>query len=257
MTNSNSGKEKPNITLIVMCIVWCLVFLVFIGLFYNYMRTARAKSRFNNDVLKVSDLSELGFINPYKDHHNKGTAYYEEGDMESAEEEFRKALASRHDEESKDDCAMRIDLALSMVKPLTPESINADNVDLAIEILKEARSILCTNGWADMDNINYKSNDAQTLKEEIDEYIKQLEEQKEQQQQQQDPDNNSGGGGGGGGDSQTDPDDGGDDENNDSDPNEDLLDQLDDIMQDGQYDRSDIDNEKEYYNYEYYGGKSW
>ena len=92
MTNSNSGKEKPNITLIVMCIVWCLVFLVFIGLFYNYMRTARAKSRFNNDVLKVSDLSELGFINPYKDHHNKGTAYYEEGDMESAEEEFRNAF---------------------------------------------------------------------------------------------------------------------------------------------------------------------
>ena len=161
------------------------------------------------------------------------------------EEEFKKALESRHDEESEDDCAMRIDLALSMVKPLTPESIDANNVDLAIDILKEARSILCTNGWADMDNINYKSNDAQTLKEEIDEYIKKLEEQKEQQQQQQqDPNNDSGGGDGGGGDSQTDPDDGGDDENN-SDPNEDILDELDDLMQEGQYDRSNLDEEKE------------
>ena len=253
MTTKSSGKEKPNIALIVMCIVWCLAFIVFIGLFYNYMRTARARGKFNSDSLRVSDLSELGFINPYKDHHNKGTAYYNEGDMETAEEEFRKALDSRHDVESEDDCAMRIDLALSMVKPLTPESINPDNVDLAIEILKEARSILCENGWADMDNMNYKSNDAQTLKEEIDEYIKQLEEQKEQQQQDPPPDGDGGGGGSG-----DDPDDGGgDDDNDESDPNEDLLDQLDDIMESGQYDRSDLDEEKEYYNYEYYGGKSW
>ena len=130
---------------------------------------------------------------------------------------------------------------------------HADNVDLAIEILKEARSILCENGWADMDNMNYKSNDAQTLKEEIDEYIKQLEEQKEQQQQDPPPDGDGGGGGSG-----DDPDDGGgDDDNDESDPNEDLLDQLDDIMESGQYDRSDLDEEKEYYNYEYYGGKSW
>ena len=237
-----------------MCIVWCLAFIVFIALFYNFMRTARAKSRFNNDSLRVSDLSELGFINPYKEHHNKGTAYYTEGDMEKAEEEFRKALASRHDEESDDDCAMRIDLALSMVKPLTPESITADNVDLAIEILKEARGILCENGWADMENMNYKSDDAQTLKEEIDEYIKKLEEQKEQQQQQ-DPSNDPNGGGGSSG---QDPDDGGgDDDDDQSDPNEDLLDELDDIMQNGQYDRSDIDEQKQFFNYEYYGGKSW
>ena len=261
--------------------VWCVILCVLIALAYNYIRTGKASTAFFQDRLRMSDLSELGFISPYKDHYNKGVAHYSEGDYEAAEAEFREALSKRHTDENDTDCKIRINLALSMVRPLTRESINADNVDLAIQILKEARDILCEKGCADMENQEWHNDDAQTLKEEIDEYIKELEDMKEQQQQQQDQNSGQGGGGGGGqdnngqgqgngnngegggsdngegdgGEAQNDngQGDGGDENGGGGNPDDDLLDQLDRIQQDGLNERGTTGDES----YQYYDGKSW
>lgn len=260
--------------------VWCVILCVLIALAYNYIRTGKASTAFFQDRLRMSDLSELGFINPYKDHYNKGAAHYSEGDYEAAEAEFREALSKKHTDKDDTDCKIRINLALSMVKPLTRESINADNVDLAIEILKEARDILCEQGCADMENEEWHNDDAQTLKEEIDEYIKELEDMKnQQQQQQQDPNSGNGGGQGGGQDNNNgqgnndgqggdngDNGEGGGNGDQDNDgqgdngenggggnPDDDLLDQLDEIQQDGLNERGGTDDET----YQYYDGKSW
>lgn len=182
----------------VLIVVFCLLMLAFLLLTYNYVRTGKAIKHYYMDTMRVEDLSDLAFVVPYINHYNRGVSYYSERRYDMAEEEFRKALSKKHpmDEEKAKDCNIRINLALSMVKPLTPESITSDNVDIALQILYEARDILCEEGCADMENKEWHNDDAQTLKEEIDEYIKLLEDAKNNPPQSDDGSDGNGSGGG-------------------------------------------------------------
>lgn len=270
--------------------VWGVLFAIFLVLMLNYVRTANAIDHYYNDQMRMEDLSEFGFINPCINHYNKGIVYYTKNDYLSAEKEFKKSMNSRHKIDEDRDCKIRINLALSMVKPLTPDSINSENVDEAIRILKEARGYLCENGCADMENVDFHNEEAQRLKEEIDEYIRLLEEAKENQNNQDNQDQNNSGGGsddqnnGGGSDNNPDdkpqnggedsnpdnPDNGGDDPDNGNDsgngdenqqpkdPYQDALDELQDIQNQGTGERNQSkENKESLYNYEYYGGKCW
>ena len=200
-----------------MIIVWIALFLVFLALTYNYVRTGKAIGHFYEDSMRLEDLSELGFISPYINHYNRGITYYTSKDYLNAEKEFRKALKATHPSDEERDCKIRINLALSMVKPLTPDSITLDNVDYAIKILEEARSILCERGCADMEDKEWHSDDAQTLKKEIDAYIEMLKNFRDNPPPPQNDDSNGngeGGGGNGGGDDSQNGGGGGDDDQN-------------------------------------------
>lgn len=227
----------------VLIVVFCLLMLAFLLLTYNYVRTGKAIKHYYMDTMRVEDLSDLAFVVPYINHYNRGVSYYSERRYDMAEEEFRKALSKKHpmDEEKAKDCNIRINLALSMVKPLTPESITSDNVDIALQILYEARDILCEEGCADMENKEWHNDDAQTLKEEIDEYIKLLEDAKNNPPQS---DDGSDGNGGGSGNDQNQGGDGGQNQDN-SDQNQGGEDQNQDGGENQQDDQGQGDNQQD------------
>lgn len=148
-------------------------FVCFVLLSVNYICNRQVISNYNKGIYKNSDVNEiLGFTQPYVYHYNQGNIYYNNGDYEGAEEEYRSAL-KRYPRGDRD-CLTRINLALSIVKQVDVESITEDNLDDSLKLLDDARDILVENGCAHRDDEDGHNKDAQTLKDEIDAFEEQL-----------------------------------------------------------------------------------
>lgn len=106
--------------------------------------------------------------------YNAGNKHYRAGDYTSAIEDYEKALKANPP--GKQECDIRINLALSMIYNLGSDYNLPDQVDRSIQTLKQARDVLTEKGCAtDMgDGHNATS---EKLKTEIDELIKELENQ--------------------------------------------------------------------------------
>lgn len=151
---------------------WCCSFLLFAALLMNYVQNEKMIEHFQEGIVRESDLSKLGMIQPYIYYYNKGNICYEQGEYEQAAACYQKSLECSVPEGR--ECAIRINLALAMVTPIDMENINADNRDDMIGILESARQILVEEGCADMEDDYGHSVDAQTLKNEIDVYLEVL-----------------------------------------------------------------------------------
>lgn len=139
---------------ILLCVLWIICLVLFLMLFFRYKT-----------------------YKPMKKYYNKGVRCFKAYDYEEAELYFESALFEK--KTKRQECRIRINEALSIVTPITPDVVNEDNLDEYIERLEYARDILVENDCAHMDDSNGHNKKAQTLKEEIDEYIKQLKEQNE------------------------------------------------------------------------------
>lgn len=122
-------------------------------------------------------------------YYNLGKGFYLISEYELAESSFEDALY--RNPKGKKDCNTRVNLALSMVKQVPPESVTKENFQECIDKLEEAKDLLLENGCAHDSDSNGHDKDAQTLKEEIDEYIKQLMEGSEDDENKDDPQNGS------------------------------------------------------------------
>ena len=120
---------------------------------------------------------------PMKFCYNIGVDSFKMEDYDNAEQYFRYALLEKHTK--RQECKIRINEALSITTPITPESVNLDNFDEQIERLETARDILLTDGCANKDDTKGHSRKAQKLKEEIEDYIEFLKDQKKQQEEEQ------------------------------------------------------------------------
>jgi len=190
-----------------------------------------------------------------REYYNLGNESYNAGYYDVAESYYKLALEENpnHDEQ----CPIRINEALAIVTPLTPESITEDNLDETIARLEEARDILCEDGCANMDDDNGHNEQAQTLKNEIDDYIEALKNPPPPSGSGDSDDDN---------DSDSNSQDNKNDQSNsqnqqksaEEEKEEQLRKEFEDIQQQGMQERqSDLDNGEESGNYEYYGGKSW
>lgn len=153
-------------------------------------------------------------------YYNKGNEAYELGDYDQAIEQYEQALSCHVPD--KKECDIRVNLALAMIAPIDIENLDDSQVSETIALLKEARDILTEEDCAHANDENGHDKDAQTLKDEIDQYIEML----ENPQSQQDPNN---------------PDDNDDqNQNNQSqnDPEKEDLDNLQEIMQQGNQEHS-------------------
>lgn len=136
----------------IMRILWVVCLILFFILLSKYIKNKPAKFNYNNGVKK-----------------------FREGDYELAEQYFGNVLY--YDHSKKLECKTRINRALAIVTPITPESVNAENLDSSIELLISARDYLTENDCAHANDTNGHNKKAQKLKEEIDEYIEFLKEQ--------------------------------------------------------------------------------
>ena len=188
-------------------------------------------------------VSLMIYFQLYIYHYNKGNDAYENGDYESAIEAYEDALACHVPD--KKECDIRVNLALAMIAPIDLENLSESEVDDTIALLKEARDVLTEDGCAHMDDEDGHDADAQTLKDEIDEYIEQLE-NPQSTELSQDPNQNQ------------DP----DKPDEKEDEKEENMDELQEIMQQGTGEHSqgmqyqDMYNNLDYDSF-YYDGNCW
>ena len=139
----NSKKAKR--------IIWFIALILFIVLFSHVQKTKAMKS-----------------------YYNSGNKAFKEGAFADAESNYTYALWEKPSK--RQECKVRINKALSIVTPITPESVTYDKLDETIERLEVAKGVLTENDCAHTDDSNGHNKKAQTLKEEIDEYIEYLKE---------------------------------------------------------------------------------
>lgn len=227
--------------------------LCLVPLSVNYICNMRFISNYDKGIYRSSDANQiLGFTQPYVYHYNNGNVYYNEGDYQGAEDEYRTALGYKPGGEK--DCMTRINLALSIVKQIAPESVTAENLDETLERLDDARDILVANGCAHRDDEDGHNKDAQTLKDEIDDFEEQLKQSVQEQEN-------------GGGtddkdktDDQDEPDDDDEEQGNTSSADEEKIkEKLQEIQGDSLNQRnSEMDTYESYKDgYNYYSGPTW
>ena len=225
-------------------------FVCFVLLSVNYICNRQVISNYNKGIYKNSDVNEiLGFTQPYVYHYNQGNIYYNNGDYEGAEEEYRSAL-KRYPGGDRD-CLTRINLALSIVKQIDVESITEDNLDDSLKLLDDARDILVENGCAHKDDEDGHNKDAQTLKDEIDAFEEQLKQIVSDQQKN--------GGSGKKDQPDTSKDEDGKDESGASDDEKKIKEKLQEIQGDSLKQRnSEMDTYETYKDgYSFYDGQTW
>ena len=174
-------------------------------------------------------------------HYNRGNDFYEEGQYDKAVDEYEKALNCRLAEGK--ECDIRVNMALAMVAPLdikNPEKLSEKERKKYIKILEGAVEILTEEGCAGKKKGH--DEDAQQLKEELEEILDEL----EQEQEQTDPD-------------ESDPEDGDDkDTPGRQEQTREQQKQLEDILQQGTEEHiKTMEEYKQMEDYKYYGGKSW
>ena len=122
-----------------------------------------------------------------KIYYNKGVNFYKDEDYYFAEKYFSYSLLYKIPKRL--ECKSRINYALSITTPITKESVTPENFDESIERLTEARDILVQHDCAHMYDSDGHNKKAQTLKEEIDEYIEYLKSEKEKTKEEEKAEN--------------------------------------------------------------------
>lgn len=158
--------------------IWTLIAIFLVILLLADYSNNRLIENFNNGKYEQNPMGFLGITEPYVNYYNRGNVYYALGQYELAEEEYEQAMRSELQE--RQDCRLRVNYALSMVEQINPNEITEDNLDDVLAILDAARDVLCENGCASRDDNSGHYPDAQTLKNEIDEFERQLLEQFEE-----------------------------------------------------------------------------
>ena len=228
--------------------LWMFLTLIFLGLTVNYVSNQIMIPKWKNGEMQGNPFGWLGILQPYVASYNEGNAAFWAEEYEKAITHYEKALRTpvshKHDRE----CMIRTNLALAMVKSINPDEITNDTVDDVIAYLEEAITILVTEDCAtDEDDGHYE--DAQLLKNEIEEMIRQLEEKKEGQAEEAEDD--------------TQPDDSTTEEaqttqESDADEVREKQEKLEQLQNESQKSRrKGLDYKNELNNYEYYDGKSW
>ena len=166
--------------------IWTVLLILFGMVIVSELTNNKLIENFKQGIYEHNAFGFLGFFEPYVNHYNRGCIYYAIGDYPDAQKEFERAMES--DIADPDECRLRVNLALSLVKQLDLSDVNEDNLQDILDVLDQARDILCEDGCANRDDNNGHWPDAQTLKNEIDELYNQLTTPPEEQDPDNDPD---------------------------------------------------------------------
>ncbi len=135
-------------------------------------------SCYNRDNFSVSakPLSIMNCFESYIAHYNKGNLHFRNKEFEDAIAEYEKALEKRMPEEK--ECSVRINYALARINTLKEDYAAEENREESIEILTVARETLLEEDCASESGDGH-SDTAEKLKSEIDEMLRELQEEQE------------------------------------------------------------------------------
>lgn len=152
--------------------IWTIIAMFLAILLLADYSNNKMIDKFNHGIYEQNGLGFLGFVEPYVNLYNRGNIYYTLGKYDLAEAEYAQAM--EYDLDDPQECRLRVNYALSLVEQIDPRNITDENLDQVLAILDEARDILCEDGCASRDDNSGHYPDAQTLKNEIDEFYNSL-----------------------------------------------------------------------------------
>lgn len=182
MRKENLIKNIYKIIFVVLCIILIKLFITFC--LNEYFISQYKQNDYSASL--VEKLFILNMYQPYIAHYNYGNVLYNQGKYDEAIEEYQKAL-KLYPPKNKE-CLIRINLALSMIKKLHNEPQNDDEIKEDLNILEDAKDILCEKGCANENNNKGHNRQAQRLKNDIDDRIEELKQMQEQPNEEEEED---------------------------------------------------------------------
>ncbi len=162
-------KRKIIIAIYIILICFTLKFA------YNIVASSILLEKYNNGQYSESQAKALTYINfpqKYVANYNYGNVLYQNGNYESAIEEYKKALNTIVPKYK--ECSIRINYALAICKTVQLNENDQDSIKDAIKTYENAIDVLTENGCANKNNKNGHSQKAQQLKEDIQKEIQRL-----------------------------------------------------------------------------------
>lgn len=157
--------------------IWVLL-VIFMGvLLLSFYSNRKMIKDYKKDKFEFNQLGFLGFTEPYINPYNRGNIFYALGDYDRAIAEYETALSYNPPEPA--DCMIRVNYALALLAPIDADNITDENLDIVLDILDEARDVLCEDGCANDEGTGH-DDAAQKLKDEIDEFEEELLNQQEE-----------------------------------------------------------------------------
>ncbi len=174
-------KKAIFITIYSMLVLGCLV------LVFNYGYNAFVTYCYNKGNYSVSakPLQMFNWTEKYVAYYNQGNIAYQNGEYLDAIEAYEKALEL--DPPEKKECVVRINLALAMLATIGDLYQDPVYVEEVLTILYGAKDVLLEDGCATEAGDGHSA-EAEQLKKEIDEMIKELEKQQPQQSEKENSD---------------------------------------------------------------------
>lgn len=116
--------------------------------------------------------------NSYLPYYNKGNEEFENNDYEEAIKQYEEALNANYKED--DECDIRVNLALAMLKSVEEDFINRENIENVYKQLEDAKKVLTESDCA-RDDGNGHDTEAQKLYEDIDKMLEEIEKETEEE----------------------------------------------------------------------------
>ncbi len=229
----------------IMIVCAAVFWMVCILLTINYVSNERMINRFEDGEYSFNILGALGILEPYIAPYNEGNVFFEKKNYEQAIKCYEKALSKNPSKP--EDCRIRINMALAMTLPIQPEMVNDSNRKETIDTLDEAIRILCENSCADHENKSGKDVDGHSRKAtELKEDIERLKEELLKDKEASGEDSNQG----------SNDDSSGGESKEEKQREKDLTEQLKEIQNNGQQERT-TSLTTPYIDMEMYYGKTW
>lgn len=158
---------------IIVC-VYILLLLLCLKLGFNYVYNENIINKYynNNYSLSIKPLLFCNWFQSYLAHYNMGNIHYRNEEYEKAIDEYKTAL--EFEPNKKQECCVRINLALSIIKTMKKDYDTEENIEDSIEKLKGAKNVLLEGGCAN-ENDGGHNETAIKLKKEIDNILEELE----------------------------------------------------------------------------------
>lgn len=156
--------------------IYAILVLICATIIFNFIYNALIVFQYNRGDYSgsVRAIQVANWTQPYIAYYNEGNLEYQKGNYQNAMDYYNKAL--KYDMPEEKECSVRINIALTWVASTGDNYAAPENVEYSLQALYQARAVLLNEDCATEDGTGHSA-DAQKLKDEIDEIIKELEEQ--------------------------------------------------------------------------------
>ena len=160
----------------ILIIIYVILIFIILKLAYTNIINRILIIKYNNGEYSeklAEQLTLFNFSQSYVADYNYGNILYQNGDYESAIEQYKKSLSDKTIPEDRE-CSVRINYALAICKTVKLDESDEQSIKKAISIYESAIDVLTEHGCANKNDDNGHSEKAEKLKKDIQNEIERL-----------------------------------------------------------------------------------